>query len=116
MIPAIAKISYSKMLNNTFKIVYLILLIFASIIRAFGVNKSKNWWKNKDRIAQNRNTLLDRILLGFVFLGMHIHSPFFMEYIPDIPVSELDCRMGFPGNHSASISHTDQTIRTDDAG
>jgi protein-S-isoprenylcysteine O-methyltransferase Ste14 len=70
-------------LNNPFKIVYLILLVFASIIRALGVSKSKNWWKNKDKIAQNRNSLKDRILLGFVFSGMqavplfYVFSPFF---------------------------------------
>jgi hypothetical protein len=58
------------MLNNTFKVVYLILLILASIVRALGVNKSKNWWKKKDKIARDRKTWLDRILLGFVFLGM----------------------------------------------
>lgn len=76
------------MLNNTFKIVYLILLLLASIIRTLGVSKSKNWWKNKDKIAQNRNSWLDRILLGFVFLGMqavpllYVFSPYidFADY------------------------------------
>jgi len=58
------------MLNNTFKIVCLILLFLISIIRALGVSKSKNWWKNKDKIALNRNSWKDRILLGFIFLGM----------------------------------------------
>jgi len=56
------------MLNNIFKIVYLILLFLASIIRALGVSKSKNWWKNKDKIAQNRNSWIDRILLGLFLL------------------------------------------------
>lgn len=76
------------MLNDTFKIVYLILLFLASIIRALGVNKSNNWWKNKDKIAQNRNSWIDRILLGFVFLGMqavpllYVFSPYldFADY------------------------------------
>jgi protein-S-isoprenylcysteine O-methyltransferase Ste14 len=75
-------------LNNTFKIVYLVLLIFASVLRALGVSRSKNWWKNKDKIAQDRNSWLDRILLGFVFLGMqavpliYVFSPYldFTEY------------------------------------
>ncbi len=79
------------MLNNTFKIVYLVLLIFASVIRAIGVSKSKNWWKNKDRIAQDRNSWLDRILLGFVFLGMQA-VPLFYAFSPyldfaDYPIS-----------------------------
>jgi hypothetical protein len=60
------------MLNNPFKIVYLTLLSLASIIRALGVSKAKNWWRNKDRIAQNRNFWIDRILLGLVFLGMDV--------------------------------------------
>jgi protein-S-isoprenylcysteine O-methyltransferase Ste14 len=76
------------MLNNIFKAVYLILLIFASIIRALGVSQSKNWWKNKDKIAQDRNSQIDRILLGLVFLGMqavpilYIFSPYldFADY------------------------------------
>jgi protein-S-isoprenylcysteine O-methyltransferase Ste14 len=76
------------MLNNIFKIVYLILLFLASIIRASGVSKSKNWWKSKDKIAQDRNSCIDRILLGFVFLGMqavpllYVFSPYldFADY------------------------------------
>ncbi len=85
------------MLNTTFKIVYLILLISASIIRALGVNKSKSWWKNKGKISQDRNSWLDRILLGFVFLGMqaipvlYVFSPYldFADYKIDRPVSMI---------------------------
>jgi protein-S-isoprenylcysteine O-methyltransferase Ste14 len=83
------------MLNNTFKIVYLILLILASIVRAIGLNKSKDWWKNKAKIARDRNSWLDRILLGFVFLGMqaipvlYVFSPYmdFADLEIDRPVS-----------------------------
>lgn len=66
------------MFNNTFKVVYLVLLVLASIIRALGVSKSRNWWKNKDKIALNRNSRKDRILLGFVFLGMQAVPLFYV--------------------------------------
>jgi protein-S-isoprenylcysteine O-methyltransferase Ste14 len=85
------------MLNSTFKIVYLILLILASAVRALGVNKSKNWWKNRDKIAQDRNSWLDRMLLGFVFLGMqaipllYVFSPYldFADYKIDRTASVI---------------------------
>jgi protein-S-isoprenylcysteine O-methyltransferase Ste14 len=74
--------------NNIFKTLYFILLVFASIIRAFGVRKANNWWKNKDKVAQDRNSRKDKILLGFVFLGMqavpvlYVFSPYldFADY------------------------------------
>jgi len=84
------------MLNNPFKIVYLILLLLASIIRALGVSKSKNWWKNKDRIAQNRNSWTDRILLGFVFLGMQA-VPLFYVFSPYLDFA------GYEISHTVSI-------------
>ncbi len=76
------------MLNDPFKIVYLALLIIASAVRALGINKSKNWWKNRGKIAQDKTSWLDRILLGFVFLGMqaipllYVFSPYldFADY------------------------------------
>jgi protein-S-isoprenylcysteine O-methyltransferase Ste14 len=84
------------MFNNTFKIAYLILLIFASAVRALGVSKSNNWWKNKDKIAQDRNSWLDRILLGFVFLGMQA-VPLFYVFSPYLDFAD------YPISHTVSI-------------
>ncbi len=60
------------MLDTTFKIVFLIGFIAGSIIRAVWVIRVPHWWRNKQTIAAERETGMDKPLLILSFIGMQV--------------------------------------------
>lgn len=60
------------MLDNIFEIIYLIGVIVGSVVRAVGMSWGKNWWRKKQKVADDRHTNLEKIVLSLVSIGFLI--------------------------------------------
>jgi len=60
------------MLDSALEILFLAFFIIGSIIRALGVATGKKWWRQKDEVAHNRGTGVEKLFLFFTFLGMQV--------------------------------------------
>ncbi len=60
------------MLDTTFKIVFLIGFIAGCVIRAAWLIRVPHWWRNKQTIATDRDTGMDKLLLILSFIGMQV--------------------------------------------
>jgi protein-S-isoprenylcysteine O-methyltransferase Ste14 len=60
------------MLDDVFDLVYLIGFVAASIIRAYWLKRTPQWWRNRGSIADDRERGQDRPLMLLTTLGMII--------------------------------------------
>jgi len=60
------------MSENIFKIVYVIGFVMGTVIRASCVARVPHWWKKKENIVLDRKTLLEKLMMFPVFLGMMV--------------------------------------------
>jgi protein-S-isoprenylcysteine O-methyltransferase Ste14 len=58
------------MLDDVFDLAYLVGFVAASVIRAYWLKRTPNWWRNRGSIADDRERGQDRPLMLLTTLGM----------------------------------------------
>jgi len=58
--------------DSIFKVTFLIGFIAGCIIRLTSLIRVPNWWRNKNKIADDSSTWLEKLLMFSIFIGMQV--------------------------------------------